>query len=82
MSEKVTGVINIECYVSCPKCDEQIDLFEQEQLTDDGYLSRKIFGIIFGCFIMGIHTYTNTEDAKKRICSDCGRRFDGYLKEK
>ena len=50
--DKVEAQINISIDLSCPHCDEYIDLFDQEHfqgLHDDGYLYRKLLGERFGC---------------------------------
>lgn len=36
------ATLSISCNVECPNCKEYFDLFEQEGLTDDGYIYKEL----------------------------------------
>lgn len=36
--KKVNVALDISCLATCPKCDDIFDLFEMEDLTEEGYL--------------------------------------------
>lgn len=45
--EKLTGSLSTNIYVTCPKCEEFIDLFDIEHLNDEGQLWKVINGRYF-----------------------------------
>ena len=36
--EKANVTLDISCLVTCPRCEDIFDLFEMEDLIEDGYL--------------------------------------------
>lgn len=41
MSKSISPRLEISLYVECPHCDHDIDLFDDENLTDEGWLYSK-----------------------------------------
>jgi hypothetical protein len=40
--KRTSGTLVISCNVKCPYCAEYFDLFEQEELTEDGYIFKAL----------------------------------------
>lgn len=65
--KKVSGTIDINCYVDCPHCEEYINLFDIESLLEDNYIYNELFnvGLLFG-----------TDDWDETItCPECAKEF-------
>ena len=42
--KEVTGSLDIAALIECPYCENMIDLFEIETLTESGYLHARLLG--------------------------------------
>ena len=63
--KKTSGSLSISANVECPYCEAYIDLFELDQLTDEGYIYSELLGQTYGA-----------EDWNEEIeCPTCQNKF-------
>jgi len=63
--KKVKGHIEISVIVECPYCLSDIDLFHEDELTEEGYLQKILFNGDWG-----------VDDLNAKIeCPDCSENF-------
>ena len=66
--KKIEGFLHISAIVECPNeaCGEMIDLFEIEDLTNDGFLYKEL---------LSDNGFGNKDLNQEIQCPDCGEKF-------
>lgn len=62
----VTGRLDLSLLIECPACEGYNDLFEDETLTDDGFIYKEL---------LSDDHFGTSEELFETICKHCGYEF-------